>query len=187
MQIVLSDQSEHLVIDKSVNALEKGGIVVYPSDTVYGIAVDATSQEAVAKLDKLKNRRADLKYSYNFADIEMIEQYHDLEDYQKEILKKYLPGSFTFILSPNFSVRIVKDNIITKITKAFGKPTTGTSANISGKAPATSIKNLDAKIYLAADILIEKPDFEFHKPSTLVDISTKDFKILREGDLPFKG
>ena len=185
MQILLNEENRQNIIDKAVNALKKGNMVVYPSDTVYGIAADGTSQEATRKLDELKKRPGGQKYSFNFSSIEMVKNYCDLTPSQEKILRKYLPGPYTFVLSPEIAVRIPKDSIITDITEAFGKPTTATSANISGREPAVSIKTLDAKIYLAADLLIEHSDFKPTHISTIVDISGDEPKIIRKGGLPF--
>lgn len=185
MQLVLSEESKSMVIDRAVAILARGGILVYPSDTVYGLAVDATNSSAVLKIDKLKNRRADQKYSFNFSDLEMIKKFCNITSDQERILKKYLPGPYTFILTKDIAVRIPKNNIITDIAKVFGKPITATSANITGKSPATSTKNMDAKIYLASDLIIEKTDFEANNPSTIVDISTQDYKVIRQGAFKF--
>ena len=158
---------------------------MYPSDTVYGIAVDGTNQQAVRELAEFKGRRSDQKFSYNFSDIDMIKKYHPVSEKQEEILSKYLPGPFTFVIAENLSVRIPKDNIITEIVKHYGKPTTATSANLTGKPTVASIKTLDVKIYLKADLIIEDVDFQEHKPSTIVDILKEKYVVLREGELPF--
>lgn len=185
MQIVLNEKNYPSIINNSIKALKKGGIVVYPSDTVYGIAVDATNEEAVKTLDKLKNRMASQKYSYNFSDIGMVKKYADIDDKVERIMKKYLPGPFTFIIGENISVRIPKNSIITEICKHYGKPLTATSANITGYKPATSIRNLDSRIYLKADIIIEDVEFEEKPPSTIVDLTTEPYSVIREGELPF--
>ncbi len=185
MQIVLNEKNTPLIIEKSINALSKGGIVVYPSDTVYGIAVDATNHEAVKKLDDLKKRRPDQKYSYNFSSIEMVKKYADIDKNTESILKKYLPGPYTFIIEENVSVRIPKGSIITEICKKFGKPLTATSANITDYKPATSIKNLDARIYLKADVIIEDTNFIGKSPSTIVDLTKEKPQIIRRGEFPF--
>lgn len=187
MQITLNEQNKGLVINKAVASLEKGGIIVYPSDTVYGIAVDALNQTAVQAITDLKGRRADQKFSYNFSSIDMIERFVEINEKQREILKKYLPGPFTFIVKDEVSVRIPKDSIITEVTEAFGKPTTATSANLTGMPTITSIKSLDAKIYLAADLIIEDTNFVGAKPSTVVDLRSEPYKIVRQGELPFEG
>jgi len=185
MQIVLNEENYKKIIDKAISILSKGGIIVYPSDTVYGIAVDGTNGEAIKKLEELKGRRPDQKFSFNFSDYQMIEKYLSPTDKQKVILKKYLPGPYTFVIAEDVSLRVPKDSIIVDITRAYGKPTTATSANLTGSSPATSIKNLHAKIYLKADLLIEKTDFKAHKPSTVVDIQDDEPRVIREGELPF--
>lgn len=185
MQIILNEKNKQLIIDKAVSILEKGGIVVYPSDTVYGIAVDATNESAVSKLDRLKDRRPDQKYSYNFADQEMVKRFVKTQSFQDDILKKYLPGPYTFVIEENISVRIPKDTIIVPITASYNKPTTATSANLTGKTPAINIKTLDAKIYLAADLIIEGGDQNSAKPSTVVDITTNEPRVLRPGSGKF--
>jgi L-threonylcarbamoyladenylate synthase len=185
MQIILSPDNYKKIIDKAVSVLNSGGMVVYPSDTVYGIAVDGTNSVAIQKLEELKGRHADQKFSYNFSDLGMVKRFTEISAKQEEILKKYLPGRYTFILSDEISVRIPEDSIIVDITKAFGKPTTATSANLTGNPPATRIKGLDVKIYLKADLIIELPEFDPKKPSTVVDISTDEPHIIRQGELPF--
>jgi len=185
VQIILNEKNYPQIIEKSVKALKRGGIVVYPSDTVYGIAVDATSKEAVLKLDNLKGRHSHQKYSYNFSDIEMVKKYIDIDKKNQDILDNYLPGPYTFILGKNISVRIPKDSIIVEIVKHLGKPVTATSANLTGYRPATSIKNLDARIYLKADVIIEDPMFIGKAPSTVVDLTCQPPKIIRQGELLF--
>lgn len=185
MQIVLTADNYKKILDKAISVLEKGGMVVYPSDTVYGIAVDGTNGEAIKKLEDLKGRRSDQKFSFNFSDQQMIEKYLTLREDQKGILKKYLPGPYTFVTADDVSIRIPKDSIIVEITRAFGKPTTATSANLTGNNPAVSIKTLDAKIYLKADLLIEDSEFVPKPPSTVVDIRNDEPKVLRKGELPF--
>lgn len=172
-------------MDKAIDVLSKGGMIVYPSDTVYGIAVDGTNGEAIRKLEDLKGRRQDQKFSFNFADMTMVKKYLTITEKQEKILDKYLPGPYTFITSDDVSIRIPKESIIVEITRAYGKPTTATSANLTGNNPATSIKNLHSKIYLKADLLIEDPTFTAKQPSTVVDIKTDEPKVLREGELPF--
>lgn len=185
MQIILNDANLHKILEKSVDILGRGGMIVYPSDTVYGIAVDATNSQALQNLADFKGRTANQKFSYNFADVAMIQKFCEVSDEQLTILKEYLPGPYTFIIQPDISVRVPRDSIITEITRAYGKPTSATSANLTGKAPATSIKNLDSRIYLKADLLIESTEFTAQKPSTIVDISKQPYEVLREGELPF--
>lgn len=186
MQIALNNQNKPKIIEKAIDILSKGGIIVYPSDTVYGLATDATNPVAVDKIEKLKGSGPEKKFSSNFSNIQMIGQYHSLTDEEKTILEKYLPGPFTFILEDELSVRIPKNSIITEITGHYGKPTTATSANLTGEQPVDSIKTLNAKIYLAADLIIEDPEFVASAPSTLVDLRSKPYKVLRQGKLPFE-
>lgn len=185
MQIVLTADNYKKIVDKAIDVLSKGGMVVYPSDTVYGIAVDGTNGDAIKKLEDLKGRRQDQKFSFNFSDMDMVNKYLKITDKQEKILSKYLPGPYTFVIADDVSVRIPMNSVIVEITKAYGKPTTATSANLTGTNPATSIKNLHSKIYLKADLLIEDPTFEPNKPSTVVDIKGEEPKVLREGELPF--
>jgi len=185
MQIALSAKNKNYVIEKAVNALKKGGIVVYPSDTVYGMAVDATNPMALQKLDILKKRRPEQKYSYNFADLNMIRKFCSTTHERYRVLKKYLPGPYTFVIADDVSVRIPQNCIITEIVAVFGKPVTATSANITGRSPATNIRNLDPKIYLGVELIIEEPDFKPRKTSTVVDLREKPYQVLRHGALSF--
>jgi len=192
MQIILSEDTRRAVIEKAVNALKKGGMVVYPADTVYGIAVDATNAAAIQKLDVLKSRKSGQKYSSNFSDIEMVKEFCEVSKSQEKILNKYLPGPFTFILERKTSNSVAREVALrsnsvgvripnckfTEIVRRAKIPFVTTSVNISGKKYATSIKDIEREIFDRVDIIIENGVLN-RRPSILLDYRESIPKIIK--------
>ncbi len=186
-----------------VKTLQAGGLLVTPSDTVYGLLVDATNEHAVKKLLAFKNRPWGKPISVFVADIPMLAGYVNLENKQKETIKELLPGPFTIILNSQhkiskllesekgtLGVRIPDYKFVRALVKKFGKPITATSANLSGKSPHYSVETLlkelpEAKKKLI-DLIVDSGKLPRNKPSTVVDLTTPQIKIVRQGDVVYK-
>jgi len=200
MRIVRYDNK---IIPDVISVLEKGGLVVTPSDTVYGILADATNKNAVEKLIKLKSRPIGRAISVFVADFFMLAKYVDVKKNQWGLVKKLLPGPFTLVLpsknrvcslleseKKSLGVRIPKFEFINQIVNKFGKPVTATSANLSGRLPhyqlSTFIKELSQEKQKLIDLVVDAGKLPRNKPSTVVDLSSQKLKILRQGDVAFK-
>lgn len=190
------------IIKKTITVLNRSGLVIFPSDTVYGLLVDATSESAVEKLIAFKNRPPGKPISVFLADFKMLEEETFSDDRQKHILNELLPGPFTIILNSKHKVikklesekgtlgiRIPDYDLIRKLTAEFKKPITATSANISGKSPHYSIesllKDLSQKKQELVDLIVDASQLPRNKPSTIVDLSSHEIKLLRKGDIIF--
>lgn len=181
--------------------LKKGGLVVAPSDTVYGLLVDATNEQAVKKLIAFKNRPWGKPISVFVSDRAMLE---DLVDpgTSKQTLQELLPGPFTVILPSRgrvssllesekgtLGVRLPNDQFIRELVKRFGRPVTATSANISGRPPhyqvKTLFKELSQEKKKLIDAVVDGGVLKRNKPSTIVDLSKGKLTLLRKGDVVF--
>lgn len=185
-----------------IEIIRKGGLVVAPSDTVYGLLCDATNDIAVKKLIEFKERPAGHAISVFVSDFEMMKEYVEVDVKRSEILRQILPGPFTVVLKSRhrtsallesedgaLGVRIPQYKPIIDLVKAFGKPVTATSANLSGRSPIHSIsvlmKTLSAKKKSLIDLIIDAGKLPKNKPSTVLDLTESKIKTLREGDLRF--
>lgn len=199
MKIIKIDKK---TIEKTIKVLKNSGLVIFPSDTVYGLLVDATNEKAVEKLTDFKNRPAGKPVSV-FVNDELLNKNVELNDKQRKTLGTLFPGSFTAILKSKhkvsknlesekgtLGVRIPDYELINKLVKRFGKAITATSANVSGKAPHHSIesllKQLSEKKKQLIDLIVDAGKLPRNKPSTIVDLTEPEIKILRRGDVVFK-
>ena len=173
-------------IKEAVRVLKRGGIIAYPTDTLFGIGCDATNIDAVSRLFKLKKR--DKKpMSIACSSVEMIEEYAEMDKKEREIIKKYLPGPYTILLnkkqtvsnlvtagSSKIGVRIPNYPQILKIISVLKKPIISTSANLAGEPDIESLDQLKIDV----DFVVEG-ECKYKQSSTIVDIGER--KILRQG------
>lgn len=195
-------QSGSAIFD-AIKILKKGGLVIAPSDTVYGALVDAQNHEAVKKLIAFKNRPWGKPISVFVENESMMEQYVAINDKQKKLLSNLLPGPFTVVLDSlhkadkllesergSLGVRLIDYPFIHNLVKAFGHPVTATSANLSGRNAHHSIdsllKEFSQKKKDMVDLIIDAGKLPRNMPSTVIDITSTLVKIMRQGDLGIK-
>lgn len=132
-------------IKKAAAIIKKGGVVVFPTDTAYGLGGDFENPEVEEKILKIKNR-TDRKFTLIAADIKQVEKYFPLSPCQKDLVSKVWPGPVSIIVNKKYAVRVPANETARKLAKLVGKPIIATSLNISGK-PA--IYKLNDKILSA--------------------------------------
>lgn len=173
-------------IQKAVAVIQKGGVVLFPTDTVYGLAADPYNTEAIARLYRLKQRSQHKAMSCIFPNIKQIEQWAFVDARTRAVLEKYLPGPFTFILKARKSyplggdtvgARIPKHPVTAWLARALGNPYTATSANVSGASPLQSVTGLS----FVVDYSIDGGDLLPALPSTVVDLTQTPSVIVRQG------
>ncbi|MFA6532883.1 MAG: L-threonylcarbamoyladenylate synthase [Patescibacteria group bacterium] len=198
---ILNQNNTNQVINNTISVLKSNGLVVFPSDTVYGLLCDATNEQAVKKLVTFKNRPAGKPISV-FSNLKFADELVKINDNQKKLIHEMTPGPFTFIFPSKHKVsklleselgtlgiRIPMYRYIEVLVNQFKKPITATSANLAGSSPHYSIKSLlnelSEKQRQQIDLIVDAGDLPRNKPSTVVDFSQSDVKVLRQGDMNF--
>lgn len=191
-------------IAKAVHVLKKGGLVIFPCETTYGIAADATNPKAITKLTAYKKRPVGKPYSVAVSGITMANNYVNLNKTALNIYKEFLPGPVTVISegkhklakgveseNGTLGVRISSYPLVNQIVKAIGVPITATSANASYmKRPykiADILVNISQKQRGLVDLIIDAGELPRNELSTVIDTTIDDPVILRQGEIKFKG
>ena len=179
--------------------LKKGGVVLYPTDTLYGLGVDAFSNAAVDKLYQIKGREGNKPIHAIVADLAMAERYAFIDHNARALAKAFLPGPLTLILKKKegfdtgigrgigtIGIRIPLMDVCIEMARAFDGPITTTSANKSGAPHTPRVLDIEAQLYDTAhniDLVIDAGELPPRKPSTIVDLSSVEPVILREGEI----
>ncbi len=194
---------KHAKISKIVDILKKDGLVIMPTETLYGAMVDATNQKAVNKLIVYKNRPFGKPFSIAVKNQKMAQEYVYLNKTAKNLYKKYLPGPLTIISkskgkvakgieaeNKTLGIRIPDYKLVIDVVNKLGKPVTATSANASYKKRPYKISdildNLSIKQKKLIDLIIDGGKLPFREPSTVIDTTCDDPVILRQGDIKLK-
>lgn len=196
MRVNLNNPSRE-VLDSCVEVLKLGGVFIYPSDTCYGIGSDFQNEEAIENIFAMKNRPKEKLFSVILDSIGSVEKIAKISEINRELLKKYLPGQFTFILpslnsNATIGVRIPNFPLTQKIANTFGRPFITTSANIAGEPSLYSFDQLKNNFLsrLTADlvpgIVLNGGDLPENLPSTVVDLTSSQPRILRQGSSKFE-
>lgn len=189
-------------VEKAIEALKLGGLVIYPTETLYGIGADATNFEAVQKLTEYKNRPFGKPYSVAVTNQEMAAEYVELNQTAKDLYKEFLPGPLTIISKGKHKVaqgvesedgtlgiRIPDYELVIELVRSFGKPITSTSANASYKKRpykiADILENISDKQKGLIDLIIDAGTLPPNEPSTVIDTTLDDPVTLRQGQIKF--
>ena len=189
---------EDLEIEYVARILNEGGLIVYPTETVYGLGADATSEAALEKLWAFKGERGDKPVLVAVADLAMAEKYVNLTNLGRKIAQKYWPGPVAIVASSKNEVakkaqgqtetlglRNPDNKVMLEVIRTLGKPITSTSANISGGLTARSLSEFLATMpedrQKLIDLFIDAGELPKNLPSTIVDTTEEKIKILRQG------
>ena len=187
LTIPLSDHDT--AFEAALAAISAGGVVIYPTDTLYGIGCDATNADAVKKLRALKKRDSEKPLSILVSDYAMLARYCNLAPEQEKILHALLPGPYTFILplknhlpvskTLKAGVRVPEHAFMRAISKSLGIPIVTTSANISGEPDADELNCVAREILSGCDLAIDGGKCKYSQGSTVIDLV--QMKVLRKG------
>lgn len=182
-------------VDKVIQALQDGGLVIYPTDTVYAIGCDALNVRAVEKICRIKGidpRKSNL--SIICYDLSNLSEYAKVSNMSFKIMKKNLPGPFTFILPTSselpkiyknrkeVGIRVPDNNVIREIVKQLGNPILTTSIRDEDEVVeySTDPELIYEKYENIVDIVIDG-GYGGIEPSTIVDCTNEEFEIIRQG------
>lgn len=181
-------------MNKALLTLKKGGVVICPTDTVYGFLADATNKKAVDKIFKIKKRPKLKPLPIFVKDIKMAKELAEISKEQEKILRKYWPGKYTFVLKTRLrqiklygvnkktiAIRIPKYKFLNNLLKKIDKPLVQTSVNISGEPPLIKIDDIKDKFgKLEYKIsIIDAGNLKKAKSSKIIDLTSKHLTRLR--------
>ena len=193
---ITSDEKQTaLLIKEAADILRKGGLVVFPTETVYGIGADAFNEKACSRIFEVKKRPESKPL------IVLISHIKDLENVVKEVpdiarpfIEKFWPGPLSIVFKKNeklpetvtacgdkVAVRLTSHPFIKELISETGFPLVAPSANISGNPSKTKAEDTFAELKGLADMIIEGDESLSGKESTIIDVTGEKVRILREG------
>ncbi len=184
-------------IEKVVNSLAKGEIVIYPTDTVYGMGCDIRFPKSIERIAKLKGvDPKNPRLSFIFADLSQISKYtRPIDNHIFKLIKRNTPGPFTFLLNANnllpklfkgqkktIGIRIPDCNIVKEVVRSLGSPILSTSVHDSDEIVeyTTDPELIHEKYNKIADIIING-GYGKNEASTIVDCTSGEPEIIRQG------
>lgn len=184
-------------IEQIVEVLKKGGVIIYPTDTVYGMGCDITNQKAIERICKLRGIKAEkANFSFICSDLRHISDYiKPIDNTVFRVLKKALPGPFTFIFNANNNVpkllssnkktvgiRVPDNAIAREIVLQLGNPILSTSIHDDDEVIeySTDPELIHEKYEDKVDLIVDG-GYGDNEPSTVVDCTSGEFEIIRQG------
>lgn len=196
--INLKNNIDYTEIEEVDKIIKNGGIVVFPTETVYGIGTNGLDEDAVKKLYDVKERALNKPISLLVSDINMINQVaKDITDVEYKLMEEFFPGPFTIILKkkenviPNvvtankdtIGIRIPDDEIARKLIECANVPLATTSANISGMPSGTNLNDIVKSFDRNVDCFVDGGESKLGTASTIVEVIDGIPHILRLGTI----
>ncbi len=186
MKIINTEQ-----LATAVKYLKQGKILIFPTETSYGLGCDATNQEAVDKIFKIKGRKSDKPLLVVVPTMDMAKKYLVWNDLLEDLSKKYWPGPLTVVGNGHglangvvasdgtIAVRVTNHPIAKFLSEKLNGPVVATSANLAGAGDIYDFKQIEVK----PDILIDGGVLPQNPPTTIVSVVDNNLKILRKGQI----
>lgn len=185
------------IIKKAVDSLKYGRLIIYPTETFYGIGGDAFNPEAVNSIFKVKGRSDNKPLPLIISDRGMLDLLSaEITSVALKLMDNFWPGPLTIILKVHrdlprgvvsadnrVAVRISSNPVAVKLAQLLGRPITATSANISGDKNAIRVIDISEEVRKSVDYIIDGGELKGLKGSTIVDATVFPPVVLREGDI----
>ena len=181
------------LIGQVVDCLRQGGVIIYPTDTTYGIGCDIFNRKGVKKIFQIKQRDGRKPFSFICSDLAEISRYAQVSNFAFKIMKRHLPGAYTFILEATkivpdslstrqktVGVRIPENAICQAIVRELGHPLVTTSANISGEQTPEDPYEINDLMGRVVDMVIDG-GISMREASTVISLLDDGIEVLREG------
>jgi len=196
----LDDLSQN-ILKTVVETLAAGGVISFPTETVYALSCDATKELAIDKIYEIKNRNREQVFAILVSNINELEKYAEVDERFYKLAALFSPGPITYVLQAKSKAsicsRLIKDGKIgiripdhklaQEILKHYGHPIAATSVNLSGHPSALQVSDIDDELQKQIDLILDGGKCTLGVGSTVVDLSSKDkISILREGSIPEK-
>lgn len=181
------------LIKQVADCLQQGGVIIYPTDTTYGIGCDIFNRKAVKRIFQIKQRDQRKPFSFICNDIAEISHYAQVSNFAFKVLKRHLPGPYTFILQ---ATKIVPDSLSTKqktvgvripdnaiceaLVRELGHPLVTTSANTSGEDTPQDPRDINDQMGHLVDFVIDG-GILMDEASTVISLLDDQIEIVRQG------
>jgi len=190
-------EPDHMIIQQAVEVLTDSKLVVYPTDTLYGLAVDPRSLKAVEKLFSAKARPPNLPIPLIASDIEQVQKFTgSLTPLAYHLARHFWPGPLTLVIDamPTLSkrllggknsvaVRVPDHNLARLLARNLGHPVTATSANLTGKPVPTTARDAVVDLGTSVTLVLDGGPTLNLLPSTIVDVRSEEPILIRNGVL----
>jgi tRNA threonylcarbamoyl adenosine modification protein (Sua5/YciO/YrdC/YwlC family) len=194
MLLSINSQNPQMrLVKKAADILRQGGIIIYPTDTVYGLGCDLSNKKGIEKIYELKKRDRKQPLSFVCSDLSHISEYAKVTDYAYKTMKRFLPGPYTFILEASrlvpkiilpkrstTGIRVPDNQICLALIKELGQPIISTSVKTEqGETlgdPSVIKEYFGRKVDLIIDSGIINPE-----PSSVISLVDDDIEIIRIG------
>jgi len=172
-------------MQKALNTLRDGGVLILPTDTVYGIGCDALLENAEERISRIKGRDPEKRVAWLFSDVAMAEEFVEIPEVYRDRIAALWPGAFTGIFwrrdkKSTIGVRIPNHDFVRSLIREFGRPLATSSLNKTGQQPA--MKSADLATF-EADLAIDGGDLPDNMASTVVDFTSYQPRVLRKGPI----
>ena len=179
-------------INEVVDFLNKGGVVVCPTDTVYGFLADATNKKAVDKIYKIKKRAKSKPLPLFVKDLKIAKELAEISEKQLRLLKSKWPGKHTFVLKrkrgaklygqdkDTIALRIPDYKFLNSLLKRIDKPLVQTSVNISESPALVKIADITRQFSKSNIVIIDAGNLKTKKSSKILDFTKDKVKLLRQ-------
>jgi len=175
------------LVNKVVEVLDRGGLIVYPTDTFYGIGCDLFNKRAITRIYQLKKRPLTKPFSFVCADLKDISLYAKVSNYAYRVMRRSLPGPYTFILEGTrlvpklmltsrrtVGIRVPNNKICLTIVKNLGRPIISTSINLAEPSEIHDTYSSSVEIVIDGGVIS-------YEPSTVISLVDDNPEVLREG------
>lgn len=194
MLLSINSQNPQLrLIKKAVDILRDGGVIIYPTDTVYGLGCDLFNKKGIEKIYALKNRSRKQPLSFVCADLRDISRYARVSDYAYKTMKRLLPGPYTFILEASrlvpkiilpkrqtTGIRVPDNSICLSLVAELGQPIISTSVETDGEEYLSDPREIEKQFGKRVDLIIDG-GVVVPEPSSVISLVDDRIELIRTG------
>ena len=190
---------EEKKLKRAAEIIRKGGLVAFPTETVYGLGANALNRKAVIKIFEAKGRPMDNPLIVHISDMKMIREIAKMNEIAERLAKKFFPGPITLVVDKKevippevtagletVAIRMPSHPIALKLIKVSGVPIAAPSANLAGKPSPTKTEHVIDDLYGKVDLILDGGETNIGVESTVVDTTVYPVEILRPGGLPIE-
>ncbi|WP_052514969.1 L-threonylcarbamoyladenylate synthase [Dethiosulfatarculus sandiegensis] len=189
----LTRPEDRETLEKAAQILEQGGVIAFPTETFYGLAADSENEDAVKRLNFIKNRPKGKPFPLIAGSTDQARDLsYDLSPLVLRLMEEYWPGPLTLILTAGkpgpavseqggVGVRVSPHAVARGLALALGRPITATSANLSGRPSVKSVADLDPELVERLDLILDGGETPGGLASTVARVDNDQIVILRPG------